>query len=227
MVMLKVVGQQACFLPKIFVISDDDQEEETIGVWCKLFRHQTSKSPPEWKERDTGGIKILRNKQKKAARQLSGRAAGGLCQLPGVTIGGTAGSSGGAWWGSCAGQRRCCWGSHSCMLSFSQSYTIRSLKTSLSTLYSPTTSLPLHLLLSSPTLRTMPPACHLPWSSRLVASRTSHLLAKFDAWGQGEYAPVVVDVALGCTGVQQPAVCTHTHIHTQADIFGGRKCCVL
>ncbi|KAK8379983.1 hypothetical protein O3P69_019795 [Scylla paramamosain] len=57
-------------LPEVFVVSDDDQEEEMIRLRCKLFRYHTSESPPEWKERGTGDIKILRNKQKKAQVRL-------------------------------------------------------------------------------------------------------------------------------------------------------------
>ncbi|XP_063849391.1 uncharacterized protein LOC135093740 isoform X2 [Scylla paramamosain] len=45
-----------------------------------------------------------------------------------------------------------------------------------------------HCRVSSPTLRTAPPACHLPWSSRLVSSRTISLCqvrVGSDTWGRG------------------------------------------
>ncbi|XP_063849350.1 uncharacterized protein LOC135093735 isoform X1 [Scylla paramamosain] len=45
-----------------------------------------------------------------------------------------------------------------------------------------------HCRVSSPTLRTAPPACHLPWSSRLVSSRTISLCqvrVGSDTWERG------------------------------------------
>ncbi|XP_063850078.1 ran-specific GTPase-activating protein-like [Scylla paramamosain] len=58
-------------LLEVFVVSDDDQEEEMITLsfevrQYKLFHYHTSESPPQWKERGMGAINILRNKQKKA-----------------------------------------------------------------------------------------------------------------------------------------------------------------
>ncbi|KAK8404205.1 hypothetical protein O3P69_000343 [Scylla paramamosain] len=54
---------------EVFVVSDDDQEEEMMteflgGASC--FITTPLSRPPEWKERSTGDIKILRNKQKAA-----------------------------------------------------------------------------------------------------------------------------------------------------------------
>lgn len=57
-------------LPEIIVLADDEEEEEMVRLRCKLFRYHTAESPPEWKERGTGDIKILRNKTKKAQVRL-------------------------------------------------------------------------------------------------------------------------------------------------------------
>ncbi|XP_063840918.1 uncharacterized protein LOC135089315 isoform X2 [Scylla paramamosain] len=70
---------------EVFVVSDDDQEEEMMTEFlgqvrrCKLFHYHTSESPPEWKERSTGDIKILRNKQKVCPSQSKdlGAVSGG------------------------------------------------------------------------------------------------------------------------------------------------------
>ncbi|XP_063854686.1 ran-specific GTPase-activating protein-like isoform X2 [Scylla paramamosain] len=60
-------------LLEVFVVSDDDQEEEMIRLSFEVRSGSTScfiitpsESPPQWKERGMEAINILRNKQKKA-----------------------------------------------------------------------------------------------------------------------------------------------------------------
>ncbi|XP_076062660.1 ran-specific GTPase-activating protein-like isoform X3 [Oratosquilla oratoria] len=55
-------------LPEISVKTNEEDEEEILKLRCKMFRYNTSESPPEWKERGTGNVKILKNSDKKLVR---------------------------------------------------------------------------------------------------------------------------------------------------------------
>jgi len=49
-------------LEPIEVVTLEEQEEETLRLRAKIFRYDLEVEPPEWKERGTGDVKILRHK---------------------------------------------------------------------------------------------------------------------------------------------------------------------
>lgn len=53
-------------LPEVEVKTFEEGEDEMLKLRCKLYRyHMSEEADPEWKERGTGDIKILRTKSKK------------------------------------------------------------------------------------------------------------------------------------------------------------------
>jgi hypothetical protein len=44
-----------------------------VGRRAKLFRYDTTESPPEWKERGTGDVKLLRHSEKNCVRVVMRR----------------------------------------------------------------------------------------------------------------------------------------------------------
>merc|ERR1712141_560243 len=51
-------------LPEVEVPTGEDQEDETFKMRAKLFRFDSTADPPEWKERGTGDVKLLQQKDK-------------------------------------------------------------------------------------------------------------------------------------------------------------------
>ena len=47
-------------LPEVEVPTGEDDEEEIFSLRSKLFRFESTTTPPEWKERGTGKPKLLR-----------------------------------------------------------------------------------------------------------------------------------------------------------------------
>ncbi|XP_012272985.1 ran-specific GTPase-activating protein [Orussus abietinus] len=60
-------------LPLIDVSSNEEDEEEMIKLRAKLYRYDSSSDPPEWKERGTGEIKLLKHKTKNKVRVVMRR----------------------------------------------------------------------------------------------------------------------------------------------------------
>nr|XP_043878315.1 ran-specific GTPase-activating protein-like [Solea senegalensis] len=60
-------------LPEQDVKTLAEDEEVLLKMQAKLFRYATEKSPPEWKERGTGVVKLLKHKQKGMIRLLMRR----------------------------------------------------------------------------------------------------------------------------------------------------------
>ncbi|XP_023334211.1 ran-specific GTPase-activating protein isoform X2 [Eurytemora carolleeae] len=56
------------YLPEIVVNSGEDEEEEMIKIRAKLYRYAHECDPPEWKERGTGDIRILKHIEKNTCR---------------------------------------------------------------------------------------------------------------------------------------------------------------
>jgi len=56
------------YLPEIVVNSGEDGEEEIFKRRAKLYRYAHECSPPEWKERGTGDVKILKKEENHSAR---------------------------------------------------------------------------------------------------------------------------------------------------------------
>jgi len=56
------------YLPEIVVNSGEDGEEEIFKRRAKLYRYAHECSPPEWKERGTGDVKILKREENQSAR---------------------------------------------------------------------------------------------------------------------------------------------------------------
>eukprot|EP00092_Neocalanus_flemingeri_P107159 GFUD01137536.1.p1 GENE.GFUD01137536.1~~GFUD01137536.1.p1 ORF type:complete len:162 (-),score=59.42 GFUD01137536.1:101-586(-) len=61
------------YLPEIVVNSGEDGEEEMFKRRAKLYRYAHECSPPEWKERGTGDVKILKKEEDHSARILMRR----------------------------------------------------------------------------------------------------------------------------------------------------------
>jgi len=60
-------------LPKVDVITLEEDEEELLKIRAKLFRYDTQGDPAEWKERGVGDMKILRHKSQGTCRVLMRR----------------------------------------------------------------------------------------------------------------------------------------------------------
>ncbi|XP_071447869.1 ran-specific GTPase-activating protein-like [Hetaerina americana] len=60
-------------LPEVVVCTLEENEDELIKLRAKLFRYDTSETPPEWKERGTGEVKLLHNKEKNTVRVVMRR----------------------------------------------------------------------------------------------------------------------------------------------------------
>merc|ERR1711981_413172 len=52
-------------LPEVEVPTGEDQEDETFKIRAKLFRFDSTADPPEWKERGTGDVKLMTQKNTK------------------------------------------------------------------------------------------------------------------------------------------------------------------
>merc|ERR1711990_684315 len=52
-------------LPEMEVPTGEEEEEETFKIRAKLFRFDSAADPPEWKERGTGDVKLMTQKNKK------------------------------------------------------------------------------------------------------------------------------------------------------------------
>lgn len=60
-------------LPTVEVITHEEEEEELLNLRAKLFRFDNAMEPPEWKERGTGYVKILKHKKSELIRVLMRR----------------------------------------------------------------------------------------------------------------------------------------------------------
>merc|ERR550539_1887730 len=60
-------------LPEVDVPTGEDEEEEIFKIRSKLFRFDSAESPPEWKERGTGDVRLLQHKENKILRLLMRR----------------------------------------------------------------------------------------------------------------------------------------------------------
>merc|ERR1712203_891555 len=60
-------------LPEVDVPTGEDDEEEIFKIRSKLFRFDSNESPPEWKERGTGDVRLLQHKESKIIRLLMRR----------------------------------------------------------------------------------------------------------------------------------------------------------
>lgn len=60
-------------LPEVAVCTMEEEEVEMIKLRAKLFRYDTTESPPEWKERGTGDVKLLRHTEKNCVRVVMRR----------------------------------------------------------------------------------------------------------------------------------------------------------
>lgn len=61
------------YLPEVVVNTFEENEEELIKLRAKLFRYDSNESPPEWKERGTGEVKLLHNSERKTVRVVMRR----------------------------------------------------------------------------------------------------------------------------------------------------------
>merc|ERR1739838_157508 len=57
-------------LPEIEVPTGEEEEEEAFKIRAKLFRFDSTADPPEWKERGTGDVKFLTQKNNKGKVRL-------------------------------------------------------------------------------------------------------------------------------------------------------------
>uniref|UniRef100_A0AAY4BUP1 Ran-specific GTPase-activating protein n=1 Tax=Denticeps clupeoides TaxID=299321 RepID=A0AAY4BUP1_9TELE len=57
-------------LPEQDVRTLEEDEEELFRMRAKLYRFASENDPPEWKERGTGDVKLLRHKEKGTIRLL-------------------------------------------------------------------------------------------------------------------------------------------------------------
>jgi len=60
-------------LPEVDVPTGEDEEEEIFKIRSKLFRFDSAPTPPEWKERGTGDVRLLQHKQNKIIRLIMRR----------------------------------------------------------------------------------------------------------------------------------------------------------
>jgi len=61
------------FLPEVVVNSGEEGEKEVFKRRAKLYRYAHECSPPEWKERGTGDVKILQKEGSQSARIIMRR----------------------------------------------------------------------------------------------------------------------------------------------------------
>ncbi|CAG9861552.1 unnamed protein product [Phyllotreta striolata] len=55
-------------LPEIQVSTNEENETELLKIRAKLYRYDTTGEEPEWKERGTGELKLLRHKETNSVR---------------------------------------------------------------------------------------------------------------------------------------------------------------
>ncbi|KAJ8981879.1 hypothetical protein NQ317_008227, partial [Molorchus minor] len=55
-------------LPQVEVVTNEENENELLKIRAKLYRFDSVSEPPEWKERGTGELKILRHKENNSVR---------------------------------------------------------------------------------------------------------------------------------------------------------------
>jgi len=55
-------------LPEVQISTNEENEEEFMKLRAKLYRFDGKSEPPEWKERGTGELKILRHKENSSFR---------------------------------------------------------------------------------------------------------------------------------------------------------------
>ncbi|XP_032899749.1 ran-specific GTPase-activating protein isoform X1 [Amblyraja radiata] len=60
-------------LPEQEVKTLEEDEEELFRMRAKLFRYASENDPPEWKERGTGDVKLLKHKERGTIRLLMRR----------------------------------------------------------------------------------------------------------------------------------------------------------
>lgn len=60
-------------LPEVCIPTLEEDEAEMIKLRAKLFRYDKNENPPEWKERGTGDIKLLRHREKNSVRVVMRR----------------------------------------------------------------------------------------------------------------------------------------------------------
>ncbi|XP_076344571.1 ran-specific GTPase-activating protein-like [Tachypleus tridentatus] len=60
-------------LPLVTLKTLEEEEEEIIRIRAKLFRYDSKEQPPEWKERGTGDVKILKSSLNGSCRILMRR----------------------------------------------------------------------------------------------------------------------------------------------------------
>ncbi|KAJ8312077.1 hypothetical protein KUTeg_009450, partial [Tegillarca granosa] len=60
-------------LPQVEIKSLEEEEEELLKLRAKLFRFDQEAEPPEWKERGTGDVKLLKHKSTGMVRVLMRR----------------------------------------------------------------------------------------------------------------------------------------------------------
>jgi Ran-binding protein 1 len=60
-------------LPEVDVPTGEDGEDEIFKIRAKLFRFDSASSPPEWKERGTGDVRLLQHNGSKLIRLLMRR----------------------------------------------------------------------------------------------------------------------------------------------------------
>uniref|UniRef100_A0A1B6CIT6 Ran-specific GTPase-activating protein n=1 Tax=Clastoptera arizonana TaxID=38151 RepID=A0A1B6CIT6_9HEMI len=60
-------------MPVVAAKTFEEDEIELVKLRAKLFRYDTNENPPEWKERGTGDVKLLRHKEKNTVRVVMRR----------------------------------------------------------------------------------------------------------------------------------------------------------
>ncbi|CAH1956748.1 unnamed protein product [Acanthoscelides obtectus] len=60
-------------LPEVEVITNEENETVLLKIRAKLYRFDSANDPPEWKERGTGEMKILRNNDNNSVRVVMRR----------------------------------------------------------------------------------------------------------------------------------------------------------
>ncbi|KAJ8910506.1 hypothetical protein NQ315_012353 [Exocentrus adspersus] len=55
-------------LPEVEVVTNEENEGELLKIRAKLYRFDSVSDPPEWKERGTGELKILRHTENNSVR---------------------------------------------------------------------------------------------------------------------------------------------------------------
>lgn len=60
-------------LPLVEVSTNEENEDELIKLRAKLYRYDSMSDPPEWKERGTGEVKLLKHKIKNTVRVVMRR----------------------------------------------------------------------------------------------------------------------------------------------------------